>query len=75
MCSSYTIDMGCTGMIGSDGDCFANTASDSTICRLIECTDAPITISTIAACGLFLNGCVTTGKGCVTTLSACSSYA
>ena len=62
-------------MIGSDGGCIANTASGSTACRPIACTDAPIATSTIAACGLFLTGCVTTGKGCVATLSACNTYA
>ena len=74
-CSSYSIVDGCTGMIGSDGGCIANTAAGSTACRLLACSDAPKAISTNAACELFKSGCVTTGKGCVTTLSDCSTYA
>ena len=73
LCSSYAIADGCTGMIGIDGGCITNADSGSTACRPIVCTDAPTTTS-IWACGLFLNGCVTNGKGCVAALSACSSY-
>ena len=73
-CSSYTIASGCTGMIGSDGACTANTAAGSTVCRPLVCTDAPVATSTTAACITFLSGCVTTGKGCVSSLSACSTY-
>ena len=75
LCSSYTIAAGCTGMIGSDGACTANTAAGSTACRPLACTDAPTTTATNTACNTFLSGCVTTGKGCVSVLSACSSYA
>ena len=62
-------------MIGSDGTCTASTFNGATVCRPIACTDAPANTATNTACNTFLSGCVTTGKGCVSVLSACNSYA
>ena len=62
-------------MIGSDGACIADSTAGSTACRPIVCTDAPATTATNTACNTFLSGCVTTGKGCVGSLSSCNSYA
>ena len=41
LCSTYAIAAGCTGMIGSEGHCIADTAAGSSTCRPIICNDAP----------------------------------
>ena len=61
-------------MIGSDGPCTANTSAGSTACRPLACTDAATTLATNTACSAFLTGCVSTGKGCASALSICSTY-
>ena len=55
-------------MIGSDGPCIANTDQGSTQCRPLACTDAPNTLTTNTDCAKFLQGCLTTSKGCIKNL-------
>ncbi|CAD8071729.1 unnamed protein product [Paramecium sonneborni] len=74
VCSSYKgTSSTCDGYIGSDGKC--KGASDAeAACSAKVCKDADATLDTDAKCDDYQTGCKTTGKGCVSTLSNCSSY-
>ena len=43
-------------------------------CASTDCTNAPNTLTTPAACSAYRTGCITTGAGCVETTAACSAY-
>ena len=49
-------------MKGSDGKCVGGSGTN---CKLIECTEALGSISTDEDCVAFRQGCVTTGRGCI----------
>ncbi|CAD8156844.1 unnamed protein product [Paramecium pentaurelia] len=74
LCSSYKgTSSSCEGYIGSDGKC--KGASDAEApCSAKVCKDADATLNTDEKCDEYQTGCKTTGKGCVSTLSTCSSY-
>ncbi|CAK62361.1 unnamed protein product (macronuclear) [Paramecium tetraurelia] len=73
-CSSYKgTSSTCDGYIGSDGKC--KGASDAeAACSAKVCKDADASLNSDAKCDEYQTGCKTTGKGCVSTLSTCSSY-
>ncbi|CAD8206022.1 unnamed protein product [Paramecium pentaurelia] len=75
LCSSYdgTITT-CNGLKGSDGNC-KGTSTTTAKCALKDCVaDSNDTFKTQAQCEAIQSTCKTTGKGCVATLAACSSY-
>jgi hypothetical protein len=65
----------CFSMTGKKGveKCY-NGSSGS--CKKRTCSDAPATTDydSDGECGIFLDGCLTTGAGCITSTSNCSSY-
>lgn len=73
LCASYSGDnITCVGYKGSDGICEGDFGVSN--CRSKICTNAPTLNVTDTLCDAYRIGCVTTGKGCVATKSACSSY-
>ncbi|CAK64744.1 unnamed protein product (macronuclear) [Paramecium tetraurelia] len=74
-CSSYDgTTTTCAGLKGSDGNC-KGTSTTTAKCALKDCvTDSNDTFKTQAQCEAIQSNCKTTGKGCVATLAACSSY-
>lgn len=57
---------------GSDGPCKGVTSG--TKCSVMACTEASDSLSTDEDCNNFKSGCVTTGKGCISTRGTCSTY-
>jgi len=72
-CATYLGDnITCVGYKGSDGICEGD--SGTTNCRSRICKNAPTSNNTDTLCNAYKTGCVTTGKGCITIKSTCSSY-
>lgn len=56
-------------MIGLDGIC----QKGGQYCKSRVCSEAPALNSNVT-CSLYKSGCLTTGKGCIDQLGACSTY-
>lgn len=72
-CSTFSGDATvCQGLKGSDGLC--EGTETGTKCSAKDCKNAPGDTSTNDDCAAYQIGCITNGKGCLKTLTACASY-
>ena len=70
-CSSYKTEETCAGKASSAG---SGTCVWDSGCRDQKCTEADVSLNTNALCNNYIQGCVSNGKGCVSSLGLCSTY-
>ncbi|KAM3145775.1 hypothetical protein pb186bvf_002070 [Paramecium bursaria] len=71
-CSNYTFQNACLLAVSSDpaGSCIWT----GTRCRSKQCEDAQKSNNTDKLCNLYIIGCLTSGRGCITKPTNCSQY-